>query len=147
MDGERFDALAKVLSTTGSRRRVLAGLLGAALAAPRGRAAADQCKADGKACKKNGQCCSGHCIGASGGSTGKGGGTCQPAVTCLGLGAACDPTTSTCCQTPGATTVCADEAGCDAQPPGDTCCRPAGEPCTSTCECCGLLFCTNNLCS
>jgi hypothetical protein len=61
MEGSRFDALAKSLSAAGPRRRLLAGLLGAALAAPLGRAAADQCKADFKPCKKPGQCCSGYC--------------------------------------------------------------------------------------
>ena len=61
MDGPRFDALAKALGTAAPRRRLLAGLLGAALAAPLGRAAADACKAEGKPCKKTSQCCSGLC--------------------------------------------------------------------------------------
>ena len=76
MEDSRFDALAKSLSAVGPRRRLLAGLVAAALAAPLGRAAARDCKRDGKPCKKNSQCCSGNCVGASGGTANDG--TCQP---------------------------------------------------------------------
>jgi hypothetical protein len=61
VDAEQFDHVAKAIGRGNSRRRVLAGLLGATLAVPLGRAAADQCKADFKPCKKPGQCCSGYC--------------------------------------------------------------------------------------
>jgi hypothetical protein len=81
MDAEQFDTVVKALGQGNSRRRVLAGLLGAALAAPLGRAGAQECKRNGKPCKKNSQCCSGNC----GVGTGQGPlpGACAPACPAL----------------------------------------------------------------
>jgi hypothetical protein len=113
----------------------------------RGPDRAQACKADGKACKKHSQCCSGNCVGGTGtGSTGQSAGTCQPAVTCLELGAACNPTTDTCCQTAGSTAVCEFEAACGFQPQGDVCCRQAGQACENACQCCGFLGCVGGFC-
>jgi hypothetical protein len=95
VDVEQFDRVAKAIGRGNSRRRLLAGLLGVALAAPFARleadarpkgkrrsqvAAADECKRDGKTCKKNSQCCSNNCArGTGGGSTGHSEGVCAPA--------------------------------------------------------------------
>lgn len=64
MDGERFDRLARALATTGGRRRVLRGMVAAALIGT-GRAASDNEKAAaqrtcldlGQACISSEECC------------------------------------------------------------------------------------------
>ncbi len=66
MDAARFDHLTKRLSGTGTRRRVLHGLLGAVLAAVHGRlhldrAEAKDCTKVGKLCGTDADCCSGFC--------------------------------------------------------------------------------------
>jgi hypothetical protein len=77
MEAAGFDRIAKAVSTGTGRRRLVAGLLGAALAAPLGRAGAQDCKRNGQACKKNRQCCSNNCAGGTGtGSTSKSAGIC-----------------------------------------------------------------------
>ena len=76
MDAHRFDRIAKTLSTSGSRRRVLGGLLGGTLGGLLARldpeeAAATHtgCRHNGTRCSRPGQCCSGWCAGDN---------TCQP---------------------------------------------------------------------
>jgi hypothetical protein len=98
MEGSRFDALAKSLSAAGSRRRLLAGLLGAALAAPLGRADAQACKRNGKPCKQNSQCCSERCVGGSGQSTAHSDGICGDCRTSADcdLGLVCDASQYVC---------------------------------------------------
>jgi hypothetical protein len=61
MDGPRFDALTRTLSGPGSRRRALAGLAAAALAACGVRGAAAACRPAGAACRENANCCAGKC--------------------------------------------------------------------------------------
>ena len=66
MDAGQFDGLAKLLSESEPRRRVLQGLLSGALAVIPGarhhaRAVARRCTKVGKRCGTNGDCCSGFC--------------------------------------------------------------------------------------
>ena len=62
MDGSRFDALTKSLALSGSRRRVLAGLLGGALGAVGlGRAEGAECRPDNSTCREHANCCSKLC--------------------------------------------------------------------------------------
>ena len=66
MDDQRFDELTRKLAAGTTRRRLLGGLLGGALAllGPLGRerAAADHgCRHAGAACTRDRQCCSGDC--------------------------------------------------------------------------------------
>ena len=140
MDGPRFDALAKSLSAAGPRRRLLAGLLGAALAAPLGRAGAQACKRDGKPCKKHSQCCSGNCVGASGGPANDG--TCQPAVHpcagadyCFSYPGSCGTSAfCSCATTQGGAAFCAF-GGVSCQPCTDASGCPAGKVCIQA-ACC-----------
>ncbi len=112
MDGHCFDDLTRALAEGTTRRRVLRGLAGGALAGAaalleRSPVTADGCKGEGKACKKDEQCCSGLvCIPPTGAqATAKSESTCQPPPpTCGGFGQ-----------------PCCDSAACDA---GLTC-RPA----------------------
>ncbi len=112
MDAHRFDNLTRSLAEGVTRRRVLLGLAGGALAGAaallgRSPVKADGCKGEGKACKKDEQCCSGLVCTppTDAGSTAKSASTCQPPTpTCGGFGQ-----------------PCCDSATCDA---GLTC-RPA----------------------
>jgi hypothetical protein len=66
LDADRFDRIAKTLTTQPSRRRMLSTLAslalgGAVVSAGRDEAAADHCRAPGKPCRKGTQCCSGFC--------------------------------------------------------------------------------------
>ena len=65
MEAERFDQIVKRVSGAADRRRLLAGLLGAALATASPAAADTACKPNGTTnrskCKKNAQCCSRVC--------------------------------------------------------------------------------------
>lgn len=66
MDGARFDALAKTLAATRSRRSVVrglaAGIAGGLLAATgQHQAGAHVCRPAGATCLKDAQCCSGDC--------------------------------------------------------------------------------------
>jgi len=66
MDGQRFDQLSRGLAARLSRRRVLAGLLGAAagsgaLAVTGADAASQTCRRPGDKCVRTSQCCGGSC--------------------------------------------------------------------------------------
>ncbi|HEY7030988.1 MAG TPA: hypothetical protein VH482_06670 [Thermomicrobiales bacterium] len=62
MDGSRFDALAKALAASGSRRGVVAGLAAGALGLVGvGRAEAVACRMPGGLCREHADCCSGLC--------------------------------------------------------------------------------------
>jgi hypothetical protein len=78
VDGSRFDALTRSLSAPGTRRRVIAGLAAAALAACGVRGAEAACRPGGAACRENANCCSGMCSKNARGRR-----------TCLPEGAAC----------------------------------------------------------
>ena len=73
MDPTRFDALARRLAPTTSRRDALrlltVGALGLLAGLPGRGAAAAACLKDGKECKRGGQCCSGRCAGKRGKKT------------------------------------------------------------------------------
>jgi hypothetical protein len=76
MDGDRFDDLARGLSAAPSRRALLKGLAGGALAAALAALGAEGagaghfgCRHVGKPCARNGQCCSGRCRGPAGRET------------------------------------------------------------------------------
>jgi hypothetical protein len=137
MDDFHFDALAKGLGTSGSRRRALVAVVGVTLAASLGhsegtakrtrrqrhgrrvRAEDDTLKPNGKKCNKDPQCLSGNCAGG----TGRGGrGVC--AAACTGFRQACT-SADQCCA--------ADQTTCgfNTAVTGLLCCRPLGKPCTS----------------
>jgi hypothetical protein len=61
MDPQRFDALARTLATSGSRRRVLTGLAAGALGMIGIGAEARTCTGAGTVCRENANCCSGYC--------------------------------------------------------------------------------------
>jgi hypothetical protein len=124
MDGHRFDLLSKSLATRDSRRSTLQALAASVLAIGLGglglEDASAQCKPEGKKCKKSGQCCSGKCKGKKG----------KKKCRCRALKEPCTGTTgdNTCC----GDLLCSTSA-CE---PGNRCCRPLGESCSSTCDCC-----------
>lgn len=97
VDSSRFDALTRMLATSGSRRRVVGGLLGGGLAlAGLDRAGADNlCKPAGKKCNKDSQCCSGLAC-AGGQCTDLCAGVVCPAPDQCRLPGACDPSTGVC---------------------------------------------------
>jgi len=79
MDGTRFDDMTKRLTETGTRRRLLGGFAGGALAGFLALAAGDEvgaqeaagraaerCLREKQACKRGNQCCSGLCKGKRG---------------------------------------------------------------------------------
>ena len=78
MDGERFDALARALSTARERRGFVRALAGGAFAAALGTfgnsGARAACKAPGAKCKRDDDCCSGGCRRQRGERTGR----CKP---------------------------------------------------------------------
>lgn len=131
MDGTSFDALARSLATSGSRRglvrRGALGALGAALAGlgARESAVAAECRGRGDKCRRNGQCCSGKCRRNK---------KCAAA----GVGKPCNPNKPSDCKS--------GECGCTAR---DTTrqlvnctCRSAGcidvaeQGCEATADCC-----------
>jgi hypothetical protein len=62
MDGSRFDAIARSLAESGSRRRLLAGLTTGAIGLVGVRAAdAAVCRAPGERCRADANCCTGAC--------------------------------------------------------------------------------------
>jgi hypothetical protein len=62
MDGSRFDALARSLSESGSRRRLIGGLVAGALGLSRVRSAEGRtCTGIGSVCREHATCCSGLC--------------------------------------------------------------------------------------
>ncbi len=69
MDESRFDALARSLATSPSRRRMLIALAAGLLSSPLGRrppSAAAACKRVGQNCDQNGDCCAGaECAGGA----------------------------------------------------------------------------------
>ena len=96
MDGNRFDDLTRALRAgSGSRRAVLKGLAGTALAALFGRVAAEDaaaavCKQGGGRCRRDGECCSGNCRRRKGRCT-----TCGRTDVCADV-SACGPSGSGC---------------------------------------------------
>jgi hypothetical protein len=97
MDGQRFDAITRLMATGHTRRRVIQGLLAAAggglLGAFRRRPAQAACAELGAGCARNNGCCSGACCA----------GTCvdpvayqTDALNCGKCGRAC-PAGKTCC--------------------------------------------------
>jgi hypothetical protein len=175
MDPTSFDDLVRSLHRPTSRR-LLAGLLGAALAGSLGGAADAKSKrqhhkrrvkaqkggnANGnsqnaKRCQKGGWATLAPSENPATPfaneeecvSYGAKGGTIVDA--CRGLSTPCNPTTDTCCQETGSVTVCAFENQCFSPrgdvPEGDVCCRQAGQPCVDGCACCGNLFCNGGVC-
>lgn len=62
MDGSRFDSLARMLAASGSRRRLVGGLVAGALGLVERRGAdATACRAVGASCREHSNCCSGLC--------------------------------------------------------------------------------------
>ena len=172
MDGMRFDALTRSLTTVVSRRRVLwrgglgAAIVGLGFAGP----AAAACRGGDQTCRRNGQCCSGKC---------RANGTCKPAAVgqpCdAGQGADCrsgvcgctredtsgKPIDCTCrratCSPKGANPGCAETADCCEGfcltsrgvcfPPAQQC-IPKGASCASAPTlCCPGLDCNEDVCT
>ena len=107
MDADRFDRIAKTLAASGSRRRVLGGLLGGALGLfgplVQERAAAGHfgCKHVGRSCTRRRECCSGICQGPRGRKSCRahGTGTCQAGQnSCEGASVSCNGNSSCFCQ-------------------------------------------------
>jgi len=95
MDGQRFDELTRALVSGTSRRRVLGGIVGAALGAVGLRKTrgvdAQGCGEFNDACFNNGECCSGECFIPQGRRRGK----CTCEELCVG-GTVCCPEGQSC---------------------------------------------------
>lgn len=154
MDDHRFDTMTKRIAAVSSRRSLLGGLAGGALAALLGRAAAGQeaarggggrptgrCLGEKKECRRGAQCCSGVCKGKRGKKKCRrapGQGTCttdrnvcavgNPGIGCNGdFACACAVTT-------GGTAFCGSLFG-------DSCAA-----CASGADCVGLGFPAGSAC-
>jgi hypothetical protein len=153
VDADRFDALARSLTSAGSRRRALVATLGGALGAleladPDAASAAQppKCKRKPGECER---CQRGKCERKNGDKHCKAGkikakafgtpcsvGSCQngaciaEAPTCTRLQETCS-SSAQCCSS---TANCADNL-CGTLP-HDVCCQLQGEPCQDTCDCC-----------
>jgi hypothetical protein len=156
MDGQRFDLLARAIARGGSRRQVLKGLAGGALAggflgavrAPRA-AAQDECVPGGGSCETGDDCCSGLC---------NQNGICyctdpsRPPIGCpctTGTDDACGDTTLLCCPTtnePGGPGICTSGmVGCNplgCHQPGESC-EINGDCCQGQCSDEGVCYCTD----
>jgi hypothetical protein len=142
MEAKQFDLVAKAVGQGTARRRLLAGLLGAALAAPLGRAAADNvCKPLGKKCNKDAQCCPGSkCVDGTCQPCGRGNTTCtQNADCCSGActGQGCCPVCPAGCRCAlgivGLVCITGDITGpCDSSLPNEC---PEGEICGMNEQC------------
>ena len=130
MDGERFDAIAKALSSGASRRRVLRGMVGSAtvrLLSPAGAAGSDDKKTKkdcagapvGTRCRNGKLCCDGRCVMPC--ADGVVGAACD----CFGI---CCPSGETCSFADG-TCYCTEQFG--TSPCGDVCCAPDETACFS----------------
>jgi hypothetical protein len=62
MDGSRFDSLTRSFAQSGSRRRLLGGMIAGTLGLiGLNEAVAAECRTDGRTCRENANCCSGYC--------------------------------------------------------------------------------------
>lgn len=128
MDNQRFDEISRSLATTGSRRGLLKGLAGGALAGAlslvgASDAAARKCRNDGKNCKSDTECCSLYCDPTSY--------TCAPAPPADTCDPAC-PTGAVCvdgaCFCPVPTSFCGTDGCVDLQTDDQHC-----GTCTTVC--------------
>jgi hypothetical protein len=132
MEGHQFDAIVKVLGTTGARRRLLAGILGTALAGRFGAADAGRKSNNGKRCGRNGQCTSNHCCFANPGDRW---GTCREC---------CEDSHCTAPQTcGGGSSLCAGQC-CLSCCAVDLCCNLPNGCCDGN-YCCGELGCCGDV--
>jgi hypothetical protein len=145
MDGSRFDLLARSLILEGSRRQALSwGLAGAlVLLSSAGENAAARKKKPCSACKKRKK---GRCKPKANG-TACPGGTCQNGqcrCASVGLRELCTSDNDCCTSSTGM--LCARTGGCrtDGLP---VCCKQTGAPCIDSCDCCGLMFCEDGICT
>ncbi|HEY7034765.1 MAG TPA: hypothetical protein VH482_25725 [Thermomicrobiales bacterium] len=167
MDGSRFDALTRLLSIAGSRRRLIAGLAAGAFGLVGAeRAEAVACRTPGSLCRENANCCSGVCGPKD--RTGRRTCRCRTGADCAAAGASpqrlCADGLCVACPSGD---VCAGGV-C---PPGDVCAggactctadaAPARPPCGADPACCACLItagcgpacanhainCTSDLCS
>jgi hypothetical protein len=174
MDARRFDTLARIVSTAGSRRRVVESALGGVLAL-RGLAEPDEAEAKKKCppCKKrkNGKCkkrkpdgtgCPGGTCQGGSCVAGNGGNGCPDrqklcGTACILAGQCCTdsdcPTGTTCCDQ-----LCTDTmtdprhcGGCTTAClagktcGGGLCCTAREDDCTTAGECCGTDVCSTGL--
>jgi hypothetical protein len=119
VDDDGFDDLSRRLSTAPSRRAVLKGLGGGALAALLAALGVEGagathfgCRHVGKRCARHGQCCSGRCQGIPGRKTCRAHhtGTCTLAqnICRTGIGGTCGGGACSCHRTTGGATFCAN---------------------------------------
>ena len=136
MDGERFDAMTRGLAAGADRRRVLGGLLGAALGllgVGGAGATHGSCRHAGAACTRDRQCCSGDCLRN---------GTCRCARASQ-CPQATDPCKEAVCTATGRCGFrnTADGTDCD----GGTCHGGACVECVESTDC-ATGICQNNAC-
>jgi hypothetical protein len=124
MDPTRFDAAAKQFAAPGSRRRVLAALVAAALGlAGRDRAEAVVCRTPGLLCRQNADCCAHLCAADAAGRR-----TCRCRTQ-----ADCPPPTNRCLATTCAAGACGTTPAVHCPPPDQ--CHDVGTCDTSTGQC------------
>jgi hypothetical protein len=156
MDGQRFDAVARLIGTGASRRRVLKGLLGgvvAGAAAVRGRGEVFAgCIAEGGNCTQSPDTCCGdlECLASIGQGVEL---TCQTVTpVCAGEGEPCSLDVFA----PGvrALTIalgCCEGLVCESDGKGSSCqvppCAAEGETCEDDTSCCAALSCIDNVCT
>jgi hypothetical protein len=160
MDGGRFDAMARGMVATRTRRATLRSLLGGALTMGMTRLDRDEtgaaclpgepcsCKRNGKQCAHGGQCCSGICAVHAP----------SPGVcVCRGLGQACETNKNCCsgvcdaranrCSCKSVGQICdADKHCCSGYCRRGRCgCAPLGGSCRQGADCCSG-WCDNGTC-
>jgi hypothetical protein len=128
VDGPRFDALARSVAASGSRRRLVVGLLGGALGlVGLGTTDAAVCRTPGRLCRQNADCCSHLCASDATGRR-----TCRCRTT-----ADCPPPTNTCLAA-----TCVPATGACTHPA-----KPNGAPCNDGNPCTRTDTCQNGVCT
>ena len=131
MDGKRFDEWTKILGASRSRRATLKTIAATMLAGAGlvyREASAAQCLNPRHPCRSDSQCCNEQCDE----------GSCR----CTQLQQPCKKA-SHCCQR---SALCGqvEKSECAADP--GVCCQPPGFACSSACDCCGAVACTDGQC-
>ncbi len=149
MEPQRFDALTRSFVDFGSRRRLLGGLVGAALAGLPGRVFARRCTANGHVCREHANCCSGFCSARNRLRRR----TCAPCASGITCGSICCPPETVGCTSqtlPNGTVLvgCLCPSGlnyerernacvdCSVCRPRLGCCAPFGRECGEELPCC-----------
>ncbi len=156
MDAERFDALARSLFVSPSRRSLLGAVVGGALATvgmDRAEAKKSRKKKKCKNCGECQQCTKRKCVAKPDGTACSGGSICQGGICASGCTctapAICGGPDGECCDPEG--TPCTSFAGCcsgecDFLVGGGTCGSCRGLFCNAQYRCCAGVPCINNRC-